>query len=46
MLAELAASGELYAIRSKTSAFGDAIEAYRALETGHPRGKIVVHVSD
>ncbi|GAB3603330.1 NADP-dependent oxidoreductase [Microbacterium aureliae] len=43
-LAELAAAGDLRVERSGTYPLERAVEAYRALEQGHTRGKIVVRV--
>lgn len=43
-LAELAATGDLRVERSGTYPLERAVEAYRALEQGHTRGKIVVRV--
>jgi NADPH:quinone reductase-like Zn-dependent oxidoreductase len=43
-LAELAAAGELRVERSATFTLDDAADAYRSLEEGHTRGKIVVRV--
>lgn len=45
-LADLAARGELRVEVSQVFSFDEAADAYRALETGHGRGKIVVRVQD
>lgn len=44
-LARLAAEGKLRVERASTYALEDAIDAYRELEQGHTRGKIVIRVT-
>lgn len=36
---------ESHVVRDSTWEFGDVTEAYRRLEAGHVRGKVVVNVS-
>ncbi len=43
-LAELIDAGRLYVEVAEVFELADAAEAYRALETGHVRGKIMVRV--